>query len=659
MRETKCYKAVKRAEAICLVMILLLVSFVPSTVQAATTDIQSVEKIDFADFSNWRSGVYYHTNGKYVENINRLCLKNYVTFTSEKFKAHITDNAFRILIRELNYNKNFIKSVTLANGQTYEPGENTVYLAISIYKFANGEKEMSYEVFENKFANGFVAELCTVQNTTSSGTAGTTTDTTINGTENNTITGTTIDKTEQDSIEKTEEEELKKKTVEEIEFKDFSNWRTGYYHYSTGKYTSYPSRICLNDYVTFENDEYVVSISMNGYQVLIRELDENMKFIKSYTLSNGKIYTPSSTAKYLGISVYKQAESGVTYTTFKDLFNNGFETALIPSEEYAKNQETVEVPSTGTTKKETVYEVLEEMIVTGDSSVKDISSYKVTTWNFCYNICPKIENNLKIEMKSYFDLSIEYSTNGWYVTKCWLEGVDEGARERIPKVRKSVEEVLTKVDTNMSDMEKVLLVHEYLIRKTTYKYDDDGLCYSAGGPLGNGAGVCAGYARAMILLLEEMDIEAYYARSTSMNHAWVYVKLDGAWYHIDPTWDDTRMGTNGMYVHRFFIRNDEEFGTTLTGNLHYGWKVNEVNTASASNKYTDWYVHDVAGLMHYYNGMWYYWDKDTNSIVCSNIEGTIKNVIIDGTNCDKLRILDITGNTMSYYVGSRQYTKNL
>ena len=646
MKETKRNTVVRRVEAVCLILALLLTSFAPGTVEAATTSIQSVEEIDFSDFSNWRSGVYYYANGKYVEDSYRICLNDYVTFSSEKYKAHITDSAFRILIRELNSNKNFLRSVTLVNGQTYEPGESAVYLAISVYKFVNGEKDMSYEVFENKFSNGFVAELCEI------------TDTSTENSGSQTVVPDTEDTEETDTEEEIDtEEENEWNTVENTDFTDFSNWRTGYYHYSTGKYASYSSRICLNDYVTFENDEYVVSINKSGYHLLIREMDENMKFIKSSNLTDGETYTPNTNAEYLGISVYKLSESGVTYTTFKNLFANGFEAKLVTKEEYEKNADIVETPSIS--QKATAYEVLEEMIKTADTSVKDISSYKVTFLNFYLNIYPKLQEELKIEFSAYRNLTIETDISGLYVTSCWLNGVDAGAKERVPCVRKNVEEFIANVDSAMSDVEKVLLVHEYLIRNTVYKFDDAGICYVAGGPLGNGAGVCGGYARAMMLLLEKLDIEAHYVSSSSMNHAWVYVQLDGAWYHIDPTWDDTRMGSNGMYVHRFLLRNDEEFHTTLTGNLHYGWEVGGVSASSTSTKYSDWYVHDVAGLMHYYNGMWYYWDIDTNSILCSNIAGTVTKVVVDGTDCDKIKLNGISGNVLSYYIGSTQYTRSL
>ncbi len=58
--------------------------------------------------------------------------------------------------------------------------------------------------------------------------------------------------------------------------------------------------------------------------------------------------------------------------------------------------------------------------------------------------------------------------------------------------------------------------------------------------------VCAGYARAMQYLLQKCGIESAYAAGiahcsdgTSGPHAWNIVKMDGDYYYIDTTWDDS------------------------------------------------------------------------------------------------------------------------
>ena len=87
--------------------------------------------------------------------------------------------------------------------------------------------------------------------------------------------------------------------------------------------------------------------------------------------------------------------------------------------------------------------------------------------------------------------------------------------------------------------------------RTSYDWDDARLSknvnlesHSMIGVFKNKRAVCEGYARAMQYLLQKAGIEAYKlegtAKSAAMSgpHAWVLAKINGSYYHIDPTWGD-------------------------------------------------------------------------------------------------------------------------
>ena len=38
--------------------------------------------------------------------------------------------------------------------------------------------------------------------------------------------------------------------------------------------------------------------------------------------------------------------------------------------------------------------------------------------------------------------------------------------------------------------------------------------------------------------MTRMGVDTSFAISTSMDHMWNVVKIDGNWYHVDTTWDD-------------------------------------------------------------------------------------------------------------------------
>ncbi len=111
------------------------------------------------------------------------------------------------------------------------------------------------------------------------------------------------------------------------------------------------------------------------------------------------------------------------------------------------------------------------------------------------------------------------------------------------------------------------LVHDALISLVSYresaKYNQS--AYSA---LVNHETVCAGYSRAFQYCMQQLGIPTYYCTGrTTESHAWDIVKLDGDYYNVDVTWDDTDPST---YV--YFNRTDADYAgnhvrTSLSVNL--------------------------------------------------------------------------------------------
>lgn len=315
--------------------------------------------------------------------------------------------------------------------------------------------------------------------------------------------------------------------------------------------------------------------------------------------------------------------------------------------------------SSTTTPTKTAYNLLKDAMLNSNSSKLDVSGYKLTEAEL-RAIWADMTEDYYIEFVAHgYIRLIVYTSNG-YAKSCEIYGIESGYSKRLNAVKKSFNEVLSQVDNKMTDVDKVLLVHEYIIENTEYS-TAKGIYGYAAGPLGEGYGLCAGYADAMIVLLHYMDIEAYTVVSTEMNHGWLYVKLDGKYYHIDPTWDDSQKGTDDMYQHRFLLRNDDEFNTIAAARAHYNWKSYQVGNVTAnSTRFKNWYVHDVAGKMFYHDGMWYFWDRNTNSIKCANITGTTMKTVIDGSKIsEKLKIKSIENNILYYYKGSTLCKKSI
>lgn len=104
--------------------------------------------------------------------------------------------------------------------------------------------------------------------------------------------------------------------------------------------------------------------------------------------------------------------------------------------------------------------------------------------------------------------------------------------------------MLDGVANNMSEYEKELYLHDKLAEHVTYI--DGTNAHNAYGALVEGKAVCDGYAEALQYLLQRAGIQSFIAIGASVNpstgtsegHAWNLVRIEGAYYHTDLTWDD-------------------------------------------------------------------------------------------------------------------------
>lgn len=103
----------------------------------------------------------------------------------------------------------------------------------------------------------------------------------------------------------------------------------------------------------------------------------------------------------------------------------------------------------------------------------------------------------------------------------------------------AVTEALSGITEDMSDFEKELYLHDYLVKHVDYVktgYNSR----TAYGALVEGKAVCEGYARAFqhLLMLSGIPSFVVTGQSDGVAHAWNLVKIDGSYYYVDVTWDD-------------------------------------------------------------------------------------------------------------------------
>lgn len=229
-----------------------------------------------------------------------------------------------------------------------------------------------------------------------------------------------------------------------------------------------------------------------------------------------------------------------------------------------------------------------------------------------------------------------------------------------------VSKALAGVSANTSQYEKVKHVYEYIINHTEYKIDskDNQTILSV---FRYGESVCQGYAKAMQYLLNYLDVECTMVVGkvvTGEGHAWNLVKIDGAYYYVDPTWGDSSYSVDGLMQNNLDMPINYDYLNITTSDLLKTHEINNVvpmpqciSTAAnyyyKENLYFDIYDENHLNVLFseaYYN------NKTSVTIKCANRE--VYNQMCDKLLNDQQIFNYLQGNIESvvYSVSEDNYT---
>ena len=148
-------------------------------------------------------------------------------------------------------------------------------------------------------------------------------------------------------------------------------------------------------------------------------------------------------------------------------------------------------------------------------------------------------------------VAFDYKQNGYQMSYHYTKEERGYLVERLREVLTEAAAVLT---PGMSEYQRELALHDWLAARMTYDQN------TAGGSkkhpaaftvasLVDGNAVCEGYSRAFQLLLYFAGVENTLATGQigKTGHMWNLVKVDGAWYHADATWNDS--GDQGLHTY--------------------------------------------------------------------------------------------------------------
>lgn len=215
-----------------------------------------------------------------------------------------------------------------------------------------------------------------------------------------------------------------------------------------------------------------------------------------------------------------------------------------------------------------------------------------------------------------------------------IDKAKEKINEKTQEIKDATDEILFYINGNMTEFEKVMTVHDYMVREYSYDTDYyDKVCNdsSAVDPSHFGyslemmvekTGLCQGYTLAFSHVMQQLGIDTAFISSETMNHAWNLVKVDGKWYHIDVTWDDidcceTHAHHNYGLLSTDHIRN--------MNNPHYGFDTGDLEADSDIYDNAPW--HSNVTPLAFCHGIEYWIDQDNlvnsnGEIIYENLSGT-------------------------------------
>ncbi|MEE1086851.1 MAG: transglutaminase domain-containing protein [Schaedlerella sp.] len=132
------------------------------------------------------------------------------------------------------------------------------------------------------------------------------------------------------------------------------------------------------------------------------------------------------------------------------------------------------------------------------------------------------------------------------------------------KAMKTRVEKLARPAMKLSESEKLQYVHDFICQNVRYDKLKKPYSHEIIGPLGQGVGVCEGIAKSVKILCDTLGIWCMIALSENnpelgikYRHAWNIVRIDGKYYHLDATFDNS-LGKQKVLRYDYFKLSDKQ-----------------------------------------------------------------------------------------------------
>ncbi len=203
---------------------------------------------------------------------------------------------------------------------------------------------------------------------------------------------------------------------------------------------------------------------------------------------------------------------------------------------------------------------------------------------------------------------------------------EEAVKEIWAKIDEAAEEILLYINPYMTDLEKILAVHDYMALNYEYvleKNDQTMLTMFL-----EKGGVCAGYAKSFLHMMNVLGINCTVVEGLSggINHMWNLVEIDGLWYHIDVTQDDPLVDRKAMVGHDRALLSSTQLKKITDDNGNAAYSGFSVSGYKVGLKYDDAPWKASLGAIANIDGVMYYVSEknlvdETGNVIHKNLDG--------------------------------------
>lgn len=215
----------------------------------------------------------------------------------------------------------------------------------------------------------------------------------------------------------------------------------------------------------------------------------------------------------------------------------------------------------------------------------------------------------------YLDYDYETNTGTAILTEVYFRYTltPDEIKEAWNTINREVKLYKSGIKSEWNELEKVLYTNDFLCHECEYATDIIYSSHTLYGALVSKKPVCDGYSHGFKYLLKQIGMEASTVTSTAMNHAWNLVKIDGEYYHIDVTWNDSYLnGVKGVgkTSYEFFLASDNSFKNERK-EAHNNWVADYSAISTKYDGTQEW--RNQNNFLIYKDNYWYFLENPSES----------------------------------------------